>query len=273
MAKKNTWKDSKLGFVTTNLLIAVGVAVVAVVVLLLSLRSYTEHGVEMSVPNITGLYLEEAKIILESEGLHIEVIDSTYSNKAPLGTIVEQNPSAESKVKHGRIVYVIQNARMRRPVILPELRDASLRQAETSLRAMGLEVDSVVYEPSTYRDIVLDIRMGDSIISAGSRLEEGSKIVLVVGRGQGSEEVEIPAVIGKSLEEARSWLLSHRLTMGVVEYDVPPTEETQGQYVVYSQTPESGTIIVEGSSVNLKLSLDIEKTVTADNEQNEEDFW
>ena len=58
MAKKNTWKDSKLGFVTTNLLIAVGVAVVAVVVLLLSLRSYTEHGVEMSVPNITGLYLE-----------------------------------------------------------------------------------------------------------------------------------------------------------------------------------------------------------------------
>ena len=35
----------------------------------------------------------------------------------------------------------------------------------------------------------------------------------------------------------------------------------------------TASIIVEGSSVNLKLSLDIEKTVTADNEQNEEDFW
>jgi hypothetical protein len=30
---------------------------------------------------------------------------------------------------------------------------------------------------------------------------------------------------------------------------------------------------VEGSSINLKLSLDIEKTVTADNEQDEEDFF
>ena len=273
MAKKNSWKDSKLGFVTTNLLIAVGVAVVAVVVLLLSLRSYTEHGVEMSVPNITGLYLEEAKIILESEGLHIEVIDSTYSNKAPLGTIVEQNPSAESKVKHGRTVYVIQNARMRRPVILPELHDVSLRQAQTSLRAMGIEVDSIVYEPSTYRDIVLDVRMGDSILVAGSRLEEGSRVVLIVGMGQGTQEVSTPAIIGKTLDEARAWLLAHKLAVGTIEYDIEPTEETEALYVVYSQVPESGTIIVEGSSVNLKLSADLEKTVTADNQQDEEEFW
>jgi beta-lactam-binding protein with PASTA domain len=94
-----------------------------------------------------------------------------------------------------------------------------------------------------------------------------------VGRGQGSAEVTIPSVIGKPLDEARSWLMAHALTVGIVEYDIPPTEETQTQYIVYSQSPESGTIIVEGSSINLKLSLDIEKTVTADNEQDEEDFF
>ena len=33
------------------------------------------------------------------------------------------------------------------------------------------------------------------------------------------------------------------------------------------------TIVVEGTSVNLKLSMDIEKTITADNEQSEEDFF
>jgi beta-lactam-binding protein with PASTA domain len=52
-----------------------------------------------------------------------------------------------------------------------------------------------------------------------------------------------------------------------------PTEETRDAYVVFSQTPESGTIVVEGTSVNLKLSMDIEKTITADNEQSEEDFF
>ena len=273
MAKKNSWRDSKLGFVAKNLLAGVVVVILAIIALVIGLRSYTEHGKEKTVPDITSLYLEEAKIVLEADGLRLEVIDSTYSKKAPLGTIVEQNPRANAKVKNGRTVYVIQNAKMRRPVILPELHDVSLRQAQTSLRAMGIEVDSIVYEPSTYRDIVLDVRMGDSILMAGNRLEEGSRVVLIVGMGQGTAEVEIPAVIGKSLEEARAWLLSHRLTLGVVEYDVPPTEETEVMYVVYSQTPESGTIVLEGSHVDLKLSVDLEKTVTADNQQDEEEFW
>ena len=273
MVKKKNWTDSKLGFIVTNLLIAVGIGIVALVALLLSLRTYTEHGVEIEVPVITELYLEEARLILESEGLHIEVIDSTYSTKVPLGTIVEQNPSAGSKVKNGRTVYVIQNAQMRRPVILPELRDMSLRQAQTTLSTLGLVVDSIAYEPSTYRDIVLDIRMGDSIMNAGARLEEGSKILLIVGRGQGTEEVSVPSVIGKPLDEARSWLMAHALTVGIVEYDIPPTEENKQLYIVYSQSPAIGTVVVEGSNINLKLSLDIEKTVTADNEQDEEDFF
>lgn len=273
MVKKNRWIDSKFGYATTNFILAAVVVIVAVVILLISLRIYTKHGEEKTVPNITNLYLEEAKIVLEADGLHIAVIDSTYSNKVPLGTIVEQNPIANSKVKDGRTVYVIQNAKMRRPVILPQMRDVSLRQAEATLHALGLVVDSIAYEPSTYRDIVLDIRVGDSVLNAGSRLEEGSKIVLVVGQGQGTEEVITPTVVGKSLAETRSWLLSHKLSMGVVEYDVPPTEETKEQYIVYSQSPESGTIVVEGTSVNVKLSLDIEKTVTADNQQDEEDFF
>ena len=67
--------------------------------------------------------------------------------------------------------------------------------------------------------------------------------------------------------------MAHALTAGIVEYDIQPTEENIQDYIVYSQEPTSGTIVVEGSSVNLKLSLDIEKTVTADNEQDEEEFF
>ena len=271
-AKKNhtasPWK-----VILTNFLIAVAVAIILLAILLIGLRQYTQHGVEITVPEITELYLEEARIILESEGLHIEVIDSTYSTKVPQGTIVEQTPLAGSKVKNGRTIYVIQNAQMRRPVVLPELRDMSLRQAKATLSSLGLVIDSIAYEPSAYRDIVLDIRMGDSIINAGTRVSEGSPVLLIVGKGQGTEEVTIPTVVGKSLDDARSWLLSHTLTVGIVQYDIPPTEENKLQYIVYSQEPASGTVVVEGTSVNLKLSMDIEKTVTADNEQDEEEFF
>lgn len=273
LMRKKKIQDTTFGFIGKNLVIALGIGIIALVALLISLRVYTKHGEEIVVPNITELYLEEAKITLEAEGLRLEVIDSTYSNKAPLGTIVEQNPAANSKVKQGRTIYAIQNARFRRPVVVPELRDVSLRQAEVTLKALGLEVDSIIYEPSTYRNIILDMRSEGVSVEAGVRLAEGSKVSLVVGKGQGTEEVTIPAIVGKSLEEARAWLLSHQLTIGTIEYDIPPTEENIQEYIVYSQSPESGTVVVEGTNVNIKLSVDIEKTVTADNEQDEEEFW
>lgn len=265
--------SSKFGIILFNLLLAVVVAALVIAVVVFGLKNYTQHGVEILVPNVTELYVEEAKIILESEGLHIEVIDSTYSNKVPLGTIVEQNPKASSHVKHGRTIYVIKNANFRKPVILPELRDVSLRQAQASLSALGLVIDSIIYEPSAYRDLILDIRKDSVPLLAGTVLEVGTPIELIVGRGQGTNNVEIPNVLGKTLEEARSWLMAHALTVGIVTYDIPPTEENKTQYIVYSQDPEIGTIVVEGSSVNLKLSMDIEKTVTADNEQDEEEFF
>lgn len=274
MQQKNNWKQTKWGFVAIQVAIAAVVVVVGIVILIICLRQYTQHGKEVITPDITGLYMEEAEIILSSEGLRMQVIDSTYSQKTPLGTIVEQNPSAGSAVKHDRTIYVIRNAQFRRPVVLPELRDMSVRQANVTLQTMGLTVKRMDYEPSAYKDIILDIRSEDNTsLVAGSTLTEGSAVILVVGKGQGTSEVTVPAVVGKSLADARSWLLGHKLSLGSIEYDIPPTEETQEQYVVYSQTPESGTIIVEGSSVHLKLSTDIEKTVTADNEVDEDEFF
>lgn len=274
MDLKTFLKETKTGFVLTNVLVAIAVVVVFISIVLAYTRHYTEHGVEVDVPDVTGLYLEEARITLSSDDLRMEVIDSTFSDKTPLGTIVEQTPAGGSRAKHGRIVYVIQNARFRRPVVMPELRDVSLRQAQASLHSLGLTTADVLYEPSTYKDIILDVQdtNGDAIL-AGSSVPEGSSVVLIVGKGQGTAEVTVPLLTGKTLNEARSWLLSAMLTMGIVEYDAEPTEEDKDTYIVYSQTPSSGTIVVEGTSVNVKMSKDIEKTITTDNEEDEEEFF
>ena len=273
MTKKSTFFETKLGIILKNLLIAILVVVCVIVILVLWLRHYTEHGTEISVPDITGLYLEEAQITLAAEGLQLSIIDSTYSQKTALGTLLEQNPKEGSKVKHGRTIYAIQNARFRRPVTMPELRDLSFRQAESTIKALGLEIGEIHYEPSAYKNIILDVRFEDEPIVAGTQLPEGSIVNLYVGKGPGIQQVTIPSIIGKSLTDARSWLIGHSLSIGSIEYDVEPTEETQEQYIVYSQTPQSGTIVVEGTTVNVKLSTDIEKTVTADNVEDEEEFF
>lgn len=273
MIKKGSFFQKTVGKLLLNLLIVAIIIVVGFASLILWLRHYTQHGTEISVPDVIGLYTEEAQITLAADGLHLAVIDSTFSQKTPLGTILEQNPKAGSKVKHGRTIYAIQNARFRRPVIMPELRDLSLRQAESTIKALRLECGEIIYEPSTYRDIILDMRTENTPIVAGTQLAEGSVIDLYVGKGPGIQQVVVPSVVGKSLTEARSWLIGNALSLGRVEYDIPPSEETIEQYIVYSQTPQNGTIVVEGTTVNIKLSTDIEKTITADNIENEEDFF
>lgn len=273
MAKKDNGKIAKWRYVMLNLLIAIATCGILLGALIYGLRHYTQHGTEIVVPDLTKMHIEEARIFATAAGLNVQVIDSTYSSKTPLGTIVEQNPPKGSHVKKGRSIYVIQNARFRRPVIMPELRDLSLRQAEATVKSLGLVIKDVIYEPSTFKNIILDIRVCDTSLVTGSRLEEGTPITLVVGKGQGVREVTVPHIMGKSFEEARSWLLANSLTLGSVEYDIPPTEETQAQYIIYQQTPQSGMVVVEGTSVNIKLSTDIEKAITTNEENEEEDFF
>ena len=271
MARKINWLQTKWGFVLINITIAIVVLILLFVGLKIFLRHSTEHGIEVKVPNVTGYYLEEAKIMLAKDSLRIEVIDSTYSTKVPLGAIVEQDPLPGSNVKHGRTIYVIQNAKFRPKIILPEVRDLSLVRAEAILRQAGLTVDSIIEEPSTYK-VILDVRQGDVSLPEGTRLNEGETITLVMGRGI-EQETTVPNVIGRSLEDARKLLQDHSLTLGNIEYDVEPTEENRAQYVVYSMQPEAGTQIVGGEKVNIKLSIDLHKIFTSTSENEEEDFF
>jgi len=265
--------QTKAGFILKNLFLALIIVIVAVFLLLAWLKQYTEHGIEVEVPNITGMYFEEARMTVENNGLNIEVIDSTYSHKVPLGAIVEQDPVANSHSKHGRIIYVIINAQSVRQVPLPDLQDISYRQAEATLKSLGITVSDYVYEPSEYKDLVLDVRQNGRSLESGERLDEGSSVTLVVGRGKGTDKVTVPQICGKKMAEARSLLLSKSLTLGIYEYDEKPTAETADLFVVYKQEPSAGTIVVEGSHVNIYLSTDIEKAIIVSKDDTDEDFF
>lgn len=271
MVKKGFFDKSDLKFVGWNILLALIVGVAILVILILWLKRYTQHGIEIEVADVRGMVIQEAKPILEDQGLYVVVIDSTYSDKVPLGTIVDQDPKPFSHAKNGREIYLTINATTKRQVTMPNLQDMSYRQAETTLRAMGLRVDSIYdYEPSAYRDLVLDVKCNGNSVQPGTKLAVGTKVKLVVGFGRGTERVEVPQVIGMTLQEARSALLRNRLTVGAVNYD-EPTEEGVNQFV-YRQVPAAGDKLIEGETVSLRLSKDIEKA-TVSNTHSEVDEW
>jgi beta-lactam-binding protein with PASTA domain len=236
------------------------------------LRSYTEHGIEVEVADVHGLLVAEAQPILAADGLKLIVVDSTYSDKVPFGTIVEQDPKPNSHAKHGRAVYVTINATTKRQITMPNLQDMSYRQAETTLKGLGLNVDTVYdYEPSAFRDLVLDVKADGVSVQPGEKIAVGTLVRLVVGFGRGTEEVVVPSVIGLTLRDARSLLLSNNLIVGAVYYDTPEQEGVP-QYI-YKQTPHAGATLIEGETVTVRLSPDAEKATRTDNSYSDEDNW
>lgn len=265
---------SDLKFVGWNIVAAVLVGIGIIVGLVLWLRSYTQHGIEVEVADVRGLVMTEAEPLLATQGLHLVVIDSTYSDKVPFGTIVDQDPKPGNHAKHGRAIYVTVNASTKRQIIMPNLQDMSYRQAETTLRGLGLRVDSEYdYEPSAFRDLVLDVKANGQSIQPGDKIAVGTKVRLVVGFGKGTNEEEVPSVIGMTLRDARSLLMSHRLSIGVVYHD---EEQEEGiEQFIYRQTPNAGQKVVEGEAITLYLSVDLEKAATGGGtaHENDEDRW
>ena len=274
MGKKNIFDKSDAIFLGINILLAIVVVVIILVSLIAYLKSYTQHGVEVEVSNVRGLANEDAEAVLDQQGLRLVVIDSTYSEKVPFGTIVEQDPMPDSHAKLGRAVYVTVNASGKRQIPMPNLQDMSYRQAETTLRGLGLIVDTIYdYEPSAFRDLILDVKAHGQSVQPGEKIAVGTKVRLVVGFGRGTEEVEVPSVIGMSPVDARRVLLSHRLTVGAVTCD-EAVEEDGTPLFVYQQIPAAGEKLIEGETVALKLTMDPEKAATGTlSNEPEEDNW
>ena len=239
---------------------------------------YTHHGESETVPDLRGLYVEEADLLLNNHGLYSMVIDSVFVRDKKLGTIIEQIPAYNSTVKRNRPIYLIINSRQVRQIPVPDVNDVSFRQADAMLKSIGLNVSSVEYSPSEYKDLVIAIKYRGRNISSGMRVPEGSSLVLVVGSGLGGEELPVPGIKGMSLEAGMEEALTGSMVIGAVEYDVEPAGN-EDKYVIYRQRPGEGKLVPAGTRIDVWLSKDksmlnkvFEEDEAVDRQENEEFF-
>ena len=275
MTWKNFWKKNVFGFAIKNIL-AAGILVAALVWLTFrGINKYTEHGITETVPDLRGAYVEEAEILLKSQGLYHQVIDSVYMRDKRLGTIIEQTPKPNSIMKRNRPVYLIVNSREIRQVPLPAINDFSSRQAEAMLNANGINVESIQYAPSEYKDLVIAVKYKGENVQAGAKIPQGESVVLIVGRGLGTEELTVPALKGMKLEVARHEIVDASFILGATYYDKNGDDESL--FFIYRQDPEDGKIVPSGTKINVWLTTDEEllkenNNRTYTNTQDEEFF-
>lgn len=167
-------------FMVTGLLIGL---------VLLGLDVYTRHDQSVIVPELKGLTVDDAESILNAEGLNYEVIDSVFQKKGVPGSILEQLPKEQSKVKKGRTIYLTIQARGEEMVAIPDLKDFSQRQAEAQLNALGFSNIVVQEVPAEFSGIVVSVEYRGKALLPGQKIAKGSSLVMKVGSGMGTDSI------------------------------------------------------------------------------------
>lgn len=241
----------------------------------IAMRIGTRHGTHRSVPDFTGLGLDEARHLAQRSHLRLQVNDSLYVPAYDGGVVLDQLPHEGTQVKGGRTVYVTINSYAQRKVEVPYVAGRSLRQAKNMLEIAGLGIERLVYSPDMATNYVLEQRVNGRTVEPSShlQLEIGSGVTLCVGVAEGENRAVVPKVIGVSLRDAKSRLWEQGLNVGEVRFDAGIDQLDEKNARVYLQEPEQGSWASLGSEVSLRLTLDREKaareSVASDNRAKE----
>ena len=168
-----------------QLVIAVVILIGLTFLLMQWLGFRTNHGEEIEVPDLTKLTLVQAKEKLEALDLDYFINDTiNFQRDFPPNSIVEQDPSAFSKVKQNRKVYLKINASGFEEVEIPDLKDQTYRQALPTLLALGFEEGKITYKPYFAEEVVLELQHKGKTLKPGDKLKKTSKIDFVLGDGK-----------------------------------------------------------------------------------------
>lgn len=188
LSKKNKFGFIKRHPILFNFLLIILAGFFVVWLTLLWLDIWTDHGKVEVVPNMKGLSYEQAAAALRTAGLHSELSDSIYDDRTAPGTVIEQSPRPNTKVKPNRTVYLTVNAFSPKMISVPDLADMSLRQARSTLEGIGIRNIREQYVVSEYRDLVIAAKFNGIVLKPGARIPTTATITLEVGQGIVNEE-------------------------------------------------------------------------------------
>ena len=221
----------------------------------LTIQVYVCAKVEKSyMPTVLNRSESEAKSILNnmSLGLNIQVQDKP-SDTVAKGLVVATSPAAGAEIRQGNTVIIyISSGREIKPVTVPNFVGMTEEKANLEAQKLGLVVGA---SSSEYSDKPAGTVIRQSI-SATTEAKTGDNIYFTISLGPNNTKVDVPDVIGKSLNAAKSELEAAGFTVAV---------QWQGQEganeIVIGCTPDGSA--EKGSTITI--------TVTSKDAQTEPD--
>lgn len=224
--------------------IVIWLTVVAVLAALVGVGGWwMGSGRYTTVPEVGGLDLLGAESALEAADL-ASATRGTYSDTAPLDSLVGTDPTTGSRVPRGDTVYLLVSLG---PPSVPDI-------------APGISVGDM---QELLRERTFDPVDGGEAFSTtapiggvaaldpppGTELSVGDTVKIL--RSKGAPPVDVPDIAGMSADEAAAALAS--VGISVEGTDVAFDEDTDGGKVT-GTSPEIGTSVTAGSSIRLQVS-------------------
>lgn len=151
-------------------------------------------------------------------------------------------------------------------VILPRMIQAEEVEVPNLIGKTQDESMAILREHNLQLDLNIEYRI-DPVVDAGfvieqepppgSKVKAGRSVHIVISRG--AQQVEVPNVVGKSLENAESIIIRNNLQVGYqarIHSKHYPTPN-----MIIAQTPLAGKAKPRGSSISLLISLGKQKEV------------
>lgn len=210
---------------------------------------FARGGADTIVPDLIGSNQEQARVIAESRDLLFIVGGEEESEEVPSNMISRQTPLPGSVVraKSTITVFISKGSSL---IVVPDLRNQGLSEATVRLTELGLNIGEVKSEEST--DVGRD-KIISTIPNAGTKINRGEKIAIVLSRGV--QTAEVPRLIGKSFSSAKRIIESSGFVVGNVRYEVS-TEFNVG--IVMTQNPSPGRQAARGSAIDVVVATVLE---------------
>lgn len=218
---------------------------------------YNPSSVPFSLPDVSGLTVEQAQAELSKVGITIDpVIATEESADFDEGQIIRTDPPAGSQVQNGDVIRVVLSGGpndVSVPTVTGLLQDSAKQLLERE--EFGFIV-SVVEEKSATIAAGTAIRTDPA---ANQVVKKGSPIILYVSSGP--EQVRVPALVGLTEGQARDLLDSVNLVVDVKYEPVPFGSATVGK--VLSQTIPSGLMADPGTVITIKVGEELPPPTTS----------
>lgn len=201
----------------------------------------------VTVPDVLGRTEKDARDLLEHAGLTLTLGKGKSSATVAKDKTLEQKPTKGARVAKGSAVQVVLSTGPElRPV--PSLTGMTLAKARAAATKAGFSVAPDGPEED-------DATVVEQDPPGGTQLPSGTRIHVKLESAQAptptpTEQVRVPSVLQMPLAAARARLEEAGLKLG----NADPEESDLPMDTVLRQTPEEGTSVTRGSSVDVVVA-------------------